>query len=85
VFLAALVQFVGHREIVVGIDGAVPGRQIAHVPIGRQYLEVLPKVPVDGGRLGRRFYDQEFDVPFLALLKAVPGRRGVIETATVFY
>ena len=42
VLLAALVQLVGHREIVVGIDRAVARRQVADVAIGGQDLEVGP-------------------------------------------
>jgi hypothetical protein len=31
------------------------------MPIGGQYLEVFSQIPVDGGRLGRGFYDQKFN------------------------
>ena len=68
VLLAALVQLVGHREIVVRIDGTIARRQIADMPIRSQDLEFLAKVPVDGGRFGRRLYDQQFNAVFLGFL-----------------
>ena len=48
-----------HREIVVGIDGAFLRHQVAHVAIGREHLEVLAQVLLDGLRLGGRFDDDE--------------------------
>jgi hypothetical protein len=34
--------------------------------IGRKYLEVFSEVPIDGGGLGRGFYDQQFDAGVLS-------------------
>ena len=59
--LAALSEFVGHREIVVGINRAILRGQIPDMTISSQDLEIRAKVPVDGARLGGRFYDQQFD------------------------
>ena len=61
VFLAALVEFIGHRKVVIGIHRAVFRGQIPDMTIGGQHLEILSKITVDSGRFGRRFYDQKFD------------------------
>ena len=53
VLLAALVEFVGHGEVIFGIDRAIAGRQVPDVTIGSQHLEVRPEVPVDGAGFGR--------------------------------
>lgn len=59
--LAAFIEFVGHREIVVGINRAILRGQIPDMTIGSQDLEIRAQIPVDGARLGGRFYDQQFD------------------------
>ena len=65
VFPAALVQLVNHCEIAVRVDRSVARRQVPDVPVRRQHLEVGPKVTVYRGRLGRGFYDQQFDTGHL--------------------
>ena len=52
VLLAAFIEFVGHREIVTGINRAIPRGQIPDMTIRCQNLEIRTQVPVDGGRLG---------------------------------
>ena len=61
VFFAALVQFVGHGEIVLRVNGPVFRWKVTHVAIGSQHLEICSKVAIDGGRLGRRFDNQQID------------------------
>ena len=48
-----------HREIVVGIDRAVLGRQVADVAEGGQDLVVRAEILVDRLRLGGRFDDDD--------------------------
>ena len=55
----ALDEPVLHGEIVVGIDRAFLGHQIAHVPVGSQHLVVFAQILLDRARLGRRFDDDE--------------------------
>ena len=43
VLLVALDDAVLHREVVLGIDRAFLGHQVAHVAIGGQHLEVLAR------------------------------------------
>jgi hypothetical protein len=49
VLLAAFIEFVGHREIVIGINRAILRGQIPDMTIGSQNLEIRTQVPVDGG------------------------------------
>jgi hypothetical protein len=65
---AAFVQFVGHRKIVVRVDRTITGGQIANMTIGSQHLEVVSKIPVDGGRFGRGLDDEQFDEKILGFL-----------------
>jgi len=58
VLFTALAELVVHGETIINIDGAVSGRQVAYMTIGRQYLEILAEVPVNSFRLGRRFHDE---------------------------
>ena len=46
-----------HLEVLVGLDGAVLGRQVAHVPVGRQHLVIGAQILVDRLGLGDRFND----------------------------
>jgi hypothetical protein len=46
-----------HLEVLVGLDGAVLRRQVAHVPVGRQHLVIGAQVFVDRLGLGNRFND----------------------------
>ena len=55
----ALHQLVLHREAVIGVDRAFLRHQVAHVAIGRQHLEILAQVFLDGARFGRRFDDYQ--------------------------
>jgi hypothetical protein len=55
-----LVKFVGHRKIIVRIDRAITGGQVPDMTIGRQHLEIVSQVTIDGRRFGRRFYDEKF-------------------------
>ena len=48
-----------HRKIVIGIDRAVFGRQIADMAKGSQNLITGPKIFVDGFGLGRRLNDNK--------------------------
>ena len=48
-----------HREVVVGLDRAVLGRQIADVAEGRDHLVAGAQVLVDGLGLGGRFDDDD--------------------------
>ena len=48
-----------HFEIVVRIDGAILGRQIAHMPEGGDHFVILAKIFVDRLGLGRRFDDDD--------------------------
>jgi hypothetical protein len=57
--LVALDDVVAHGEVVVGIDRAFFGHQVAHVTVGGQDLEIRAQVLVDGGRLGRRLDDEK--------------------------
>jgi hypothetical protein len=59
VALVLLDHLVAHREVVVGIDRALLRHQVAHVAVGRQHLEILPEVLVDGLGLGRRLDDEQ--------------------------
>ncbi len=52
-------DLVVHREVVVGVDRAFLGHEIAHVAVGRQHVEVLAEVLVDRLRLGWRFDDEQ--------------------------
>ena len=45
-----------HTEIVLGIDRAALGGEVAHVPERRQNLVAAPKVLIDRLRLGGRFH-----------------------------
>ena len=59
--LAALgVEFPEHPEILLGIDRAVLGRQVADMAVGGQDLVVLAQVFVDRLGLGRRLDDDDF-------------------------
>ena len=60
VLLAVLIEFIGHRKIVVRVDRSVSGWQIPDMTVRCQYLEVCPEVPVDGCGFRRRFYDEKF-------------------------
>ena len=60
-FLAAFIEFVGHSEIVVGVNRTILRGQIPDMAIRSKHLEIRSQVPVDGARLGGRFYDQQFD------------------------
>ena len=44
-----------HLEVLVGLDGAVLRRQVAHVPVGRQHLVAGAQVLVDRLGLGDQF------------------------------
>ena len=48
-----------HVEAMVGIDRAVLGRQVAHVPERGEHAVARPKILLDGFRLGRRFDDDQ--------------------------
>ena len=48
-----------HREVLVGVDRAVLGRQVAHVPVGGEDGVAGAEVLVDGFRLGGRFDDDD--------------------------
>ena len=48
-----------HGEVLVRPDGAVLGRQIAHVSVGSENLEVAAEILVDRLRFGRRFDDDD--------------------------
>ena len=48
-----------HLEVAVGVDRAVLGRQVAHVPVGGEDGVAGTEVLVDGLRLGRRFDDDD--------------------------
>ena len=58
-FFIALDDFIGHREIVVGIDCAFLRPQVAHVAVGCQHVEILAEVFVDRLGLGWRFDDEQ--------------------------
>ena len=68
VLLAVLVEFISHREIIVRVDGSIPGRQVPDMTIRRQHLEIRSKVAVDGCGFRRRFYDEKFYGPILRIL-----------------
>ena len=53
------------------IDRAVSRRQVPDVAVRGQHLEVRSQVPVDGCRLGGRFYDQQFDVTILSQVRVM--------------
>jgi hypothetical protein len=57
---------------VFGIDCAISRWQVSDMTIRSQHLEVISKIPVDGRRLGRRFYDQQFDSEILTKKRPVP-------------
>ena len=57
VFFVALDRLVAHREVLVGIDRAFLGNQVAHVAIGGEHLEILAEVLLDGLRFGGRLDD----------------------------
>jgi len=48
-----------HREVVLGIDRAVLGRQVADMPEGGDHLVVRTEIFVDRLGLGRRLDDEE--------------------------
>ena len=48
-----------HLEAVLGVDRSILGRQVAHVPVGREYGVLGPEILVDGLCLGRRFDDDD--------------------------
>ena len=52
--LGLVVDLPDHAEIVLGVDRAVLGREVAHVPERGQYLVAGAKVAIDRFRLGRR-------------------------------
>ena len=73
------VDFPAHGEIVVRVDRAVLGREVADVAIGGVDPVVLAQVLVDGLRLGGRFDDHDFHAasfggPFEASLVSVRAR-----------
>ena len=59
VLFVAVDDLVVHREVVIDVDGAFLRHEIAHVPVGRQHLEVLAEVLVDRLRLGGRLDDEQ--------------------------
>ena len=54
-----LVDLPDHGEVVLGIDRAVLGRQVAHVAIAGEHPVARAQVFVDGLGLGRRFDDDD--------------------------
>lgn len=48
-----------HREIMIRVDGAVLGGEVADMTVRRKDLIVRPKVLVDGLGLGRRFHNDD--------------------------
>ena len=59
VLRVAIDHVVAHREIVLGIDRAFLGHQIAHMAVRGQNLVVLAEIFLDRPGLGRRFHDDE--------------------------
>jgi hypothetical protein len=59
VLAIALHHLVLHRKVVLRIDGALLGHQIANVTVRGEDFEVLAEVFLDGFRLGRRLHDNE--------------------------
>ena len=55
----ALDQLVLHAEVVLWIDGALLGDEIAHVAVRGQHLEIPAEIFLDRLRLGRRFHDDQ--------------------------
>jgi hypothetical protein len=60
--LGLVIDLPDHAEIVLGIDRAVLGGQVAHVPERGQHLVARAKVAVDRFRLGRRLDDNDIHV-----------------------
>ena len=57
--LVLVEQLVLHPEAVVGIDRALLGHQVTHVPVGGEHLEIAAQILLDRLGLGGRFdYDQ---------------------------
>ena len=48
-----------HREIIVGVDGAILGRQIADMAVAGDHIEIAPQIFIDGLRFGRRLDDYD--------------------------
>ena len=59
VLLVLVDQFVAHREVVVRVDRALLGDQVADMAVRGQDVEVLAQVLVDRLRLRRRFDDEQ--------------------------
>jgi hypothetical protein len=57
VLFVALDRLVTHLEVLVGIDSAFLGDEVAHVAIGSKHLEILAEVFLDGFRFRGRFDD----------------------------
>ena len=62
-----------HRELVLGVDRAVLGRQVAHVAVGGEDGVAGAEVLVDGFRLGGRFDDDDGHGCSLAAPGAAPA------------
>ena len=57
--LVLVEQLVLHPKAVVGIDRALLGHQVTHVPVGGEHLEIAAQILLDRLGLGGRFdYDQ---------------------------
>ena len=71
------VDLPAHGEIVVGIDRAVLGREVAHVAERGINVVVLAQILVDGLRLGRRFDDHDFHSSVLRRPAAMRSRASI--------
>ena len=65
----ALDHVVAHGEVVLGIDRALLGHQIAHMTVRGQDLVVLAEILLDRPGLGRRFHDDEVAAHRLTLIE----------------
>ena len=71
--LGAPVHVPVHLEVLVGLDGAVLGRQIPHVPIGRQHLVAGAQVLVDRLGLGDGFDNNDVHAGVTRLPRPMPS------------
>src|SRR5438105_7968576 len=74
-FFIALYELVAHGEIVVGIDGAFLGHQIADMAVRGQNFKVLSQVLLDCLRLRWRFHNDEINAHFFSVRQYRPPGR----------
>ena len=71
--VGAAVHVPVHLEVLVGLHRAVLGRQIAHVPVGRQHFVAGAQVFVDRLGLGDRFDNDDVHADVTRLPRPMPS------------